>query len=67
MSRKILTRMGLAGVKENENKAFAGIFPRDRLERWRRQRAVWSGQRSKLDQEVALFPVIAQSNWLPCL
>ena len=56
---EVLTGMGLPGVEEDRGDLARGILRRQLIERWRRQRAVRSSQRTELDHEVAPAPVIA--------
>src|SRR4051794_6261363 len=59
VSGEAFARVRFPGVDEDETDPMGGELPRHRLQRWRRQRAVGSGERAELDQEVAAAPALA--------
>lgn len=56
----VLAGMGFPGVEEDRADAVWGVLPRQGIERWRRQRAVGSGQGAELDDQIGVLPEIAQ-------
>jgi hypothetical protein len=52
--RKMLAGMCFPGVVEDGIDPVRRVLPRQGVERWRRQRAVWSGQRPELDHQVGM-------------
>lgn len=56
MGREMLGGVRFSRVEKDGREALVRETVVEVVERWRRQRAVWSGQRTKLDEQVALVP-----------
>jgi hypothetical protein len=56
----MLAGMGLAGIEEDRADAPVAESFVEIIERWRRQRAVGSGQGAELDQKIVFLPEVAQ-------
>jgi hypothetical protein len=59
MCRKVFARVSLARVDEQNFDALRTKCLGKRLERWRRQRAIRSGEGAELNQDVAVTPKAA--------
>ena len=64
MSWKILAGMGLSGVDKYELISPGFAFFGHLLQRWRRQRAIGSSQGPKLDDQIAILPIVLQLHQL---
>src|SRR5713226_6209223 len=64
MRRVVFAGMCLARIHKYEDETLTGKSLCHRLKRWRRQRAVRSGVRTKLHHHIPLAPVIAQPHLL---
>src|SRR5260370_6304625 len=61
MRRVVFAGMCLARIHKHEDETLTGKSLCHRLKRWRRQRAVRSGKRTKLHHHIPLAPVFAQT------
>lgn len=61
VSGEMLAWMCLSGIQKDGGDALCLVLLRNPIERWRRQRAIWSGEGAKFDYKVLATPELAEA------